>query len=115
MVVPEPMIYYATLRWGAVGSAGVWIVLNCGYLLISAPVMFRRLLPAEKWRWYVSDVANIVLVVLIVTGIARAIVVNILGDAVRILILVATVGLASVAPFVHAKELLKMMPIYSTK
>lgn len=70
VLVLVPAIYAATLRWGAVGAAGVWIVLNTGYLLISVQVMHRRLLKAEKWRWYLNDVGAPLLPSLIVTAAA---------------------------------------------
>jgi O-antigen/teichoic acid export membrane protein len=66
-----PAVYFATLRWGAVGAASVWVVLNSSYVLISMHVMHRRLLKAEKWRWYAADVAKPLLGVLFVVGIGR--------------------------------------------
>lgn len=50
-----PAIYFAALNWGAVGAAVTWIVLNAGYVLIGIQLMHRRLLPAEKWPWYLED------------------------------------------------------------
>ncbi len=55
LVILAPAIYFATLRWGAVGAAVVWITLNSGYILISIQVMHRRLLKKEKLRWYLDD------------------------------------------------------------
>ena len=55
VVILAPAIYFATLRWGAVGAAGVWIILNCGYLLFGIQLMHRRLLPQEKSHWYLDD------------------------------------------------------------
>jgi O-antigen/teichoic acid export membrane protein len=56
VIVLAPAIYFSTLRWGAVGAAGVWIGLNMGYLLIGIQVMHRRLLSDDKWDWYIDDV-----------------------------------------------------------
>lgn len=50
-----PAIYFSTIRWGAVGAAGVWICLNAGYIVIGIHFMHRRLLIKEKWSWYLSD------------------------------------------------------------
>jgi len=44
-------------RWGTVGAAASWIGLNAGYVLFEIPVMHRRLLRSEMWRWYIVDVA----------------------------------------------------------
>jgi ABC-type sulfate transport system permease subunit len=37
------------------GAAAVWAALNMGYVLIGAPLTFRRLLPGEMLSWYVHD------------------------------------------------------------
>jgi O-antigen/teichoic acid export membrane protein len=53
-----PAILLIVPRYGAVGAAATWLVLNCGYLLFTVQLMHRRLLPAEKLRWYGRDVAR---------------------------------------------------------
>lgn len=57
VMVLVPLIIVMTNLYGALGAAGVWVLLNCGYILIAAQIMYKRLLPAEKWRWYVQDIA----------------------------------------------------------
>lgn len=47
-----PAILWAVPRFGAIGAAWAWLVLNAGYVLIGMHFMHRRLLPGEKWRWY---------------------------------------------------------------
>jgi hypothetical protein len=51
-----PLIIYMTTNYGAIGAASVWLILNVGYLLFEIPLMHRRLLQEEKWRWYWQDV-----------------------------------------------------------
>ncbi len=51
-----PAILWVAPKYGAVGAAIVWVVLNAGYLLIGIHLMFRRLLCQEKWTWYRWDV-----------------------------------------------------------
>lgn len=51
-----PAILWAAPRYGAIGAAWVWIILNAGYVLIGIHFMHARLLPKEKWRWYGKDV-----------------------------------------------------------
>jgi len=47
-----PAVLWAVPRFGAIGAAWAWLVLNAGYVLLVAHFMHRRLLPDEKWRWY---------------------------------------------------------------
>lgn len=54
--VLAPTIYVVAHRYGAVGAAVVWVVLNTGYVLLSIQVMHTRLLKGEKLRWYAQDV-----------------------------------------------------------
>lgn len=51
-----PSIFWVAPRYGAVGAASVWAVLNASYILIAIHFMHRRLLKEEKWNWYLHDV-----------------------------------------------------------
>jgi O-antigen/teichoic acid export membrane protein len=73
VIVLAPAIFYAASVWGPVGAAGVWVVLNGGYLLISVQFMHTRLLKTEKWRWYIHDLGIPLVTVLFVTGLGRVI------------------------------------------
>jgi len=55
VLVIVPAILWATPRYGAEGAAWVWVSLNAGYVLIAVHLMYRRILSAEKWRWYKHD------------------------------------------------------------
>jgi O-antigen/teichoic acid export membrane protein len=44
-------------RFGAIAAALVFVLLNAGYVTIAVWMMHGRLLPAEKWRWYLQDTA----------------------------------------------------------
>lgn len=57
-IVLVPAILVVAPRYGAPGAACVWVVLNTGYLLFSVPLMHRRLLRGELWRWYGDDLAR---------------------------------------------------------
>ena len=50
-----PAILLVTPRYGAEGAAWVWVALNAGYVLIAVHLMYRRILTAEKRRWYIQD------------------------------------------------------------
>jgi O-antigen/teichoic acid export membrane protein len=47
-----PAIIVASLRYGPVGAAAVWAVLNLANFLIVVPLVHRRLLRGELWRWF---------------------------------------------------------------
>ncbi len=50
-----PLIYFMSVRYGGVGAAIVWVILNAGYVLVVINLMHRRLLRGELWRWYRVD------------------------------------------------------------
>jgi O-antigen/teichoic acid export membrane protein len=53
-----PTLLFVTPRYGATGAAFVWLVLNAGYVVFNVPLMHRRLLRGEQWRWYRDDLAK---------------------------------------------------------
>jgi len=62
-----PLMIVLTNLYGAIGAASVWVILNGGYIIFAIPMMHKRLLPLEKWRWYKEDV-GIPFVVSLVTA-----------------------------------------------
>lgn len=50
-----PSLLVVTPRYGAMGAAWIWAILNLAYLLIAVQFMYRRILCGEKLRWYVHD------------------------------------------------------------
>jgi O-antigen/teichoic acid export membrane protein len=56
VVLLAPLIIFMTANYGPIGAASVWLILNLGYVLFEIPLMHRRLLKEEKWRWYLQDV-----------------------------------------------------------
>lgn len=56
VAVLVPMLFLVVPRYGGIGAAWVWVVLNAGYLLFGIYFMHLRMLPSEKWRWYGQDV-----------------------------------------------------------
>jgi O-antigen/teichoic acid export membrane protein len=51
-----PAIMLLTPQFGPLGAAWAWVLLNTGYVLIGVHFMFRKVLPDEKWNWYLQDV-----------------------------------------------------------
>ena len=66
-----PLIIYMTEHYGAIGAAIVWLVLNMGMFFFEIPIMHRRLLRKEKWRWYWQDVCIPLVVVIFLAGLGR--------------------------------------------
>ena len=55
VIVLIPAIFWVVPRFGAVGAARIWVALNATYIVVAVQLMHRRLIPAEKWRWYFAD------------------------------------------------------------
>ena len=55
LVVLVPAIIVLAQRYGAVGAAAAWIIPYAVQVFVFIPLMHRRLLPGEKWRWYLND------------------------------------------------------------
>lgn len=71
VVLLVPMIIYLTGHYGAVGGASAWVILNTSYLFISMPLVHKRLLPRENWRWYSQDVGLPLAVSILIAGAGR--------------------------------------------
>lgn len=106
-----PLVVIFAQRYGAGGAAAVWALLNLGYVLIPLQLMHRRLLPAEKWRWYREDVALPLAAAAIVVIPSRWIIADGLGSALAIAWIAATgiaalVAAALAAPLIRPRVLL---------
>jgi O-antigen/teichoic acid export membrane protein len=66
-----PLIIYMTKQYGATGAACIWVILNLGYVFFEIPIMHRRLLRKEKWRWYLQDVCLPLVVCTLIAGLGR--------------------------------------------
>lgn len=56
IVVLVPAIFWITPRYGVIGAAWIWVILNAGYLLIASRILYQRLLKTEMWNWYRHDI-----------------------------------------------------------
>jgi len=56
IAVIVPLIWWAALNFGAVGGATVWALLNLSVITVTPQIMHRKLLPSEKYKWYVESV-----------------------------------------------------------
>jgi O-antigen/teichoic acid export membrane protein len=57
LILIVPLIIVMAMSYGAIGAAIVWLFLNIGYVFFEIPIMHRRILCKEKWRWYWQDVS----------------------------------------------------------
>ena len=105
LILLVPAVYFAAFQWGGVGAAGVWIVLNIGYILISVSIMHRRLLPNEKWNWYFNDVLKLLAPALGICIIGRIIYPDNTSAIVSALVIAFVSGLALIATFMSANLL----------
>lgn len=71
VIALTPLIYFMSLRYGGSGAAWVWLVLNCGYVMFSLPLMHRGLLPGHLRQWFITDVGAPLAAVLLVAGLWR--------------------------------------------
>jgi len=76
LVLLLPALLWVTPRYGPLGAAAIWALLNAAYILINIPLMHRRVLPGELARYYVQDLlgpaaaagATVALAVLVAPG-----------------------------------------------
>ncbi|MDQ3181856.1 MAG: oligosaccharide flippase family protein [Acidobacteriota bacterium] len=63
-----PFIIFGVYKYGAIGAAVVWVVLNILLVLIPIQIMHRRILKGEKLRWYFEDLALPFIIAILVAG-----------------------------------------------
>ncbi|MGH8743315.1 MAG: hypothetical protein ACREUY_03460, partial [Burkholderiales bacterium] len=71
VILLAPFIYFMSLRYGGLGAAWVWVILNCGCVVFSLPMMHRRLLPGQLRQWFMVDVGAPLAAALSVAGLWR--------------------------------------------
>ncbi len=54
-IILVPLLFWWTNLYGAIGATFVWLIVNAGYVIISQPLMHRKLLKKELWKWYWED------------------------------------------------------------
>ena len=103
-----PLLLIVTPRYGALGTAVVWVLLNLGSFTITAHVMFGRLLSSERLRYYLVDIAGPLLSATIVASSVKFVVPSDGSTWIRIAVLTlassgALVAAALAAPVVRAE------------
>lgn len=62
-----PMLIFLINKYGAMGAAISWLVLNIGYIFIEPLIMHSRLLQSEVVRWYLFSIIIPLILVLGIT------------------------------------------------
>lgn len=55
VLIITPLIFFGVRAYGVFAAAWLWASLNAAYIVITVPIMHRKLLPSEMWRWYCQD------------------------------------------------------------
>ena len=69
-----PVMLILTKYYGMAGAAAAWMIPYVGQMMIAVPIMHRRLLQGQKWRWYGRDIAAPLAAALLVGVVGRAII-----------------------------------------
>lgn len=85
-----PALLLTAPRFGALAAAAIWVVVNAFYVLITVPLLHRRVIPHEKWRWYSVDFAQPLLAAAAVGVLSRLLFVSGLSTVLTLLWLAAT-------------------------
>lgn len=56
IIILLPAIFFAVYKYGAIGGAFMWMVLNSAYLIFAMIYFFTRQLQSERIKWYLQDV-----------------------------------------------------------
>jgi O-antigen/teichoic acid export membrane protein len=80
-VLAVPLGWLAVGRYGMTGAASIWLAVNAGYFLVTAPLAHRRWLAGEAGAWYLRDLLPPVLAATLAVGTARALVPPLPRDA----------------------------------
>jgi O-antigen/teichoic acid export membrane protein len=84
LVLFEPAIFIAARRWGIVGAASVWVLLNVFYIFVGVPLAHRRVLKHEMWHWYANDFAKPLLAAAAMAAVLRCAMPDNLNTAVTV-------------------------------
>jgi O-antigen/teichoic acid export membrane protein len=63
-----PILFWATVAYGAIGAAAAWTAANLGYLVLWVPLVHRRFAPGMHLKWLARDVLSIALPVTLCCG-----------------------------------------------
>ena len=68
-----PAIIVGVTKYGAIGAAVCWLILNAGYVTIVIYFLHRRILKGEAARWYLEDLSPPFFTALLIAAIGKLI------------------------------------------
>jgi O-antigen/teichoic acid export membrane protein len=112
VVLVAPALLILVPQFGAMAAAWVWLALNTFYVIVVIPIMHRRLLPREKWRWYIQDVTSPLITAFVIGSLLRLIFPTATGRFQNLAVLIfcallLTLSAAFAAPIVR-KQMLRL-------
>jgi len=102
-IILLPLLFFITWRYGLVGAATVWVLLNGGYVLIVMQIMHRYLLRGELWRWYLEDIGLPLVAALPVAALGRGLIGPHLATA-NLIVSLVILSLATVTAAIFASK-----------
>jgi O-antigen/teichoic acid export membrane protein len=63
-----PLMVFGVYKYGAIGGATVWVLLNASYFFTLIQIMHGRILKGEQWKWYFEDLGLPFLTAALVAG-----------------------------------------------
>ncbi|MGZ8271522.1 MAG: lipopolysaccharide biosynthesis protein [Methylophilus sp.] len=85
LIVLIPTIYLLTTKFGAVGAAWAWALLNIGYITVGMHFMYKKLISNEKWSWYWQDFTKQLISATTIAFIAKFIILNLATTKLQLL------------------------------
>lgn len=58
VIAVVPSLLVLVPMHGAIAAAWIWVAINAAYVVFGITAMHRRILRAEKWKWYAQDVLS---------------------------------------------------------
>jgi O-antigen/teichoic acid export membrane protein len=109
IVLVVPLVIVMASLWGALGAAFAWLALNLGHLVLTQHVMYRRILPSEKWPWYKEDVLVPLAVCVSIAALARFLLPELAG--IEAVIVLAAVMMASQIACLSVLQRIRLVPV----
>lgn len=100
-----PLTYVMATRYGGLGAAGVWLVLNVGYVVVMLRLMHKRLLPGHLGAWLRWDFGAPVVATFTVAGFCKLMLPGAMSSMVTAFFLLTASVLCVLAAIYAAKEI----------
>ena len=96
LILMIPLTIFLALKYGAVGGALSWAIINTLYLFITPHLIHNRFLKGEVVNWYWKDTIQPLLVSLVIIGLSKYFIFRTVYTTFTELLLIAAVGLLAV-------------------